>query len=165
MPKRARIKADSTVQEIQISNTELDTLIEYTSRHNANGVLISALKELRRRRDDSCGSEELARLQKLLNTPEILDFSKAVVLEAAHQRERWGAKKDEGKTDADWFWLIGYLAGKALHGPENTPEKQLHRIITIAAASCNWHAQVLGKCDMRPGLSEEKKNELVTGSA
>ena len=50
-------------------------------------------------------------------------------VEAAHQRMRWPSEKDAGKTDADWFWLIGYLAGKALH----KPEKRLHHIITAAA--------------------------------
>lgn len=58
---------------------------------------------------------ELARNEDLLNTPELHDFSKAVVLEAAHQRQRWGAEHDAGKMPADWFWLVGYLAGKALH--------------------------------------------------
>lgn len=89
---------------------------------------------------------ENERLETLLNTPELHDFAKAVVLEAAHQRERWPDGHDANKTDADWFWLLGYLAGKALHNPphSNMPahEKQLHRIITIAAAAANWHAAV-----------------------
>ena len=34
---------------------------------------------------------EVARLNGLVNAPELHDFSKGVVLEAAHQRERWGA--------------------------------------------------------------------------
>lgn len=59
----------------------------------------------------------VAELEAKLNTPEIVDFAKAVELEAAHQRERWGSAHDAGKTDADWFWLIGYLSGKALHNP------------------------------------------------
>lgn len=89
---------------------------------------------------------ERARLAALLNTPEIHDFAAAVMLEAAHQRERWQGGHDQGKTDADWFWLIGYLAGKALHNPPHpeiaAADKQLHRIITIAAAAANWHAAV-----------------------
>lgn len=102
------------------------------------------------------------RLNELLQVPEILDFVKAVQLEAAHQRKRWGADHDAGKSDADWFWLIGYLAGKALHNPcpkgqvswvrEDQLEKQLHRIITVAAAAANWHAAKLGKTNMRPGI-------------
>ena len=75
--------------------------------------------------------EELERL----NVPEVIDFVKAVNLEAAHQRERWGLEHDTEKTDADWFWLVGYLAGKALH----FPEKRLHHLITTAAALANWH--------------------------
>lgn len=102
--------------------------------------------------------QENERLRALLNCPLTRDFVKAVELEAAHQRERWGSKSDAGKTDADWFWLIGYLGGKVLHTdnlefPDEKAfeEKKLHRIITIAAAACNWHLAVLGKTDMRPG--------------
>lgn len=102
-----------------------------------------------------CG--ELDRLRALLNAPEILDFVKAVQLEAAHQRQRWPSEHDAGKTDADWFWLIGYLAGKALHNPPKQGAKlrelQLHRIVTVAAAACNWHAARLGKTNMRPGIA------------
>lgn len=83
-----------------------------------------------------------------INTPEIEDFIKAIRNEALHQRERWGSEHDAGKTDADWFWLIGYLAGKALH----KPEKILHHIITTAAACLNWHAAKVGAHNgMRPG--------------
>ena len=97
---------------------------------------------------------ERDRLTALINTPEILDFVKAVQIEAVHQRERWGAAQDEGKTGADWFWLLGYLAGKALYCDKHGDrEKLLHHIITTAAACANWHAQVLGKCDMRPGIA------------
>lgn len=104
--------------------------------------------------------EERDRLRALIDTPEILDFVRAVQLEAVHQRERWGSDHDAGKTDADWFWLIGYLAGKALHNPGVTPadatEKKLHRIVTVAAAAANWHAAHLGTTNMRPGTEPPK---------
>ncbi len=98
--------------------------------------------------------DEAIRLRELINTPEIIDFVKAVQIEAVHQRERWGTEQDEGKTAADWFWLLGYLAGKALNSDKVGDQKKLlHHIITTAAACANWHAQVLGKCDMRPGIA------------
>jgi hypothetical protein len=112
--------------------------------------------------DAACLLRELDRVTALLNSPEILNFAQAVQLEAAHQRERWGTEHDGGKTDADWFWLIGYLAGKALHNPAPEGvrpthaymfEKRLHRIVTVAAAACNWHAAVLGQTNMRPGIA------------
>lgn len=99
--------------------------------------------------------EEVARLTALLNTPEVLDFAKAVNLEAAHQRERWGTDHDAGKTDEDWFWLVGYLAGKALH----KPEKRLHHLIACAAALANWHLYTVGKTNMRPGIEPPKEVE------
>jgi hypothetical protein len=96
---------------------------------------------------------EVARLTALLNMPEVDSFLAAVVREAAHQRERWGAEQDDGKTPEDWFWLLGFLGGKALrahsHGDR---EKALHHTISSAAALANWHAVLLGKTNMRPGI-------------
>lgn len=94
----------------------------------------------------ACG--RVTELESLINTPHTAEFLEAVKLEAVHQRERWAADHDAGKTDADWFWLVGYLTGKALH----KPEKQLHHIITTAAALLNWHAAKTGvDTRMRPG--------------
>lgn len=92
-----------------------------------------------------------------INTPELYDFITATVNEALHQREKWGVEADGGKADADWFWLIGYLAGKALHNPPKEGmgdvDARLHRIITVAAAACNWHGATLGTYAlMRPGI-------------
>lgn len=99
---------------------------------------------------------ERDRYHDLIHSPHIIDFTEAEVLEAAYQQERWGADGDAGKTDADWLWLIGYLASKALHNPgvseKNAQRTKLHRIITIAAAARNWHAAVLGSANMRPGI-------------
>ena len=129
--------------------------------------VMSALTDEAVERQISALSGEVRRLRLLLNTPEILDFRKAVSLEAAHQRERWGSEHDEGKSDADWFWLIGYLAGKALHtpigkdGPEDdVVEKRLHRIITVGAACANWHSAVLGGSgkSMRPGIEDPEES-------
>lgn len=94
---------------------------------------------------------ERDRLHALINTAHTLDFLSAVHLEALHQRERWTAEHDEGKQDYDWFWLLGYLAGKAIR-PNQSTEKRVHHIITTAAACLNWHAHVTGaSTEMRPG--------------
>lgn len=96
----------------------------------------------------------IAELEAKLNTPELHDFSAAVVLEAAHQRERWGAEHDAGKEPADWFWLLGYLGGKALNAASSgNTDKALHHTISTAAACANWHSAISGKhTQMRPGI-------------
>jgi len=101
---------------------------------------------------DGAAIEEARR--QLLNTPELRDFSEGVTLEALHQRERWGAEHDAGKAPADWFWLVGYLAGKALHAQTSgNTEKALHHTISTAAALANWHAAITGEnTAMRPGI-------------
>lgn len=98
---------------------------------------------------------EVARLTAVLNTPELHDFASAVVLEAAHQRERWAADHDSGKQPSDWFWLLGYLSGKALAAAlAGDVAKALHHCISSAAALANWHAALLGvSTAMRPGIS------------
>jgi hypothetical protein len=97
-----------------------------------------------------------------LNTPELYDFAKAVRLEGAHQRERWGTEHDDGKSPADWFWLIGYLAGKALASHiKGDVDKALHHTITAAAALANWHSAILGKTNMRPGIARPAGEDLL----
>lgn len=94
---------------------------------------------------------EAAARYRALHTPEVVDFLVAVEREALFQREKWEGTDDAGKSDADWFWLIGYLAGKAM-SLSASPEKRLHHIITTAAACLNWHAARVGAyTTMRPG--------------
>lgn len=99
---------------------------------------------------------ELEALKKLLNTPEIEDFDKAVPLEAAHQVQRWGAAHDDGKAPENWFWLLGYLGGKALAAAKaGDIDKAKHHCISSAAALRNWHAHLrAGFSVMRPGIAE-----------
>jgi hypothetical protein len=58
---------------------------------------------------------EADRLKQLINSPEIDAFLRGTHVEAVHQVERWGTAHDRAKRPADWFWLVAYLAGKALH--------------------------------------------------
>lgn len=96
------------------------------------------------------------RLDALVNQPHTLRFLEAVRCEVAHQVERWGTAHDRAKEPQDWFWLIGYLAGKALaaHAKGDT-EKALHHTISSAAALANWHAAIsLADNRMSPGSSD-----------
>jgi outer membrane murein-binding lipoprotein Lpp len=99
---------------------------------------------------------EVERLNALINTPHVDDFVEAIRVEAAHQQERWKSDHDAGKSDADWFWLLGYLAGKALR--PGALEKKLHHVITTAAVCLNWHAHLSGaRTGMRPGIEPPKE--------
>ena len=103
--------------------------------------------------------KEVDKLRKLINTPEIDLFLRAVHLEAVHQVERWGTVNDRAKRPADWFWLVGYLAGKALHSQvSGNTDKALHHCISTAAALYNWHCSIKG-VDIRmcPGSSDVAK--------
>jgi len=97
---------------------------------------------------------ENARLQTQLDSicvPGVKDFLNDVKKEAEYQRLRWPREHDAGKTDADWFWLIGFLAQKVLYAP--TEERRLHHTISTAAACLNWHAHITGvHTRMRPGI-------------
>ncbi len=81
---------------------------------------------------------EIHRLNELINTPQVEDFLEAVRIEAAHQRERWSEEHDAHKSPPDWFWTLGFLAGKAIR-PGTLHDKRLHHIITSAALLMNWH--------------------------
>lgn len=123
---------------------------------------------------------ERDRLLAIINTPELVDFPKAVHLEAVHQEERWGTSDREGKTPSAWFWLLSHLATRALEHHKEAErlealrvegeivmhpdaerwaseqvahhrEKAAHHCITSAAALAHWHASVIGKhTAMRP---------------
>lgn len=98
-------------------------------------------------------------LRAKLNTPITDNFLEGVKLEAVHQVERWGAKHDTGKEPEDWFWLLGYLGGKALSAAKaGDKEKALHHTISSAAALANWHAALQGlPTPMRPGVDAEER--------
>lgn len=83
----------------------------------------------------------VVKMEAALNTPELHDFAAGVVHEAAHQRERWGVDHDVGKEPEDWFWLVGFLTGKALRAArDGDTDKALHHTISTAATLANWHA-------------------------
>lgn len=131
------------------------------------------IDDLIRAARDICGSplEEVAPVQalmaesaerlKLLTRPEINDFARGVVLEAAHQRDRWKAAHDVGKSPWDWFWLIGYLAQKAATSAvAGDRDKALHHTISTAAALANWHLALTGGDNsMRPGIDPSEVAE------
>jgi hypothetical protein len=86
--------------------------------------------------------------------PETEDRFDGTRLEAGHQNLRYAATHDAGKTPADWFWLVGYLAGKALAAAiTGDIDKAKHHTISTAAALLNWHRQLSGATgEMRPGI-------------
>ncbi len=92
----------------------------------------------------------------VLNAPINADFVTGVKVEAMHQRKRWGTEHDAGKTPADWFWLLGHLAGKALAAAaKGDKEKAKHHTISSAAVLLNWHAHLTGAdTAMRPGIDD-----------
>lgn len=119
---------------------------------------------------------ERDRLLALINTPELVNFPKAVHLEAVHQLDRWGTEDRRGKAPNDWFWLVGHLASRALEHHKEAERlavqlmpqdalpalivsnidhhrvKATHHCITAAAALNHWHASMLGKMTaMQPG--------------
>jgi hypothetical protein len=90
--------------------------------------------------------KRLAELEALLNRPEIEDFIKGVQTEAAHQKVRWGQGHDLTKEAEDWFWTLGYLAGKALLSfRAGDLDKAKHHLITTAALTANWFESIKTK--------------------
>lgn len=88
---------------------------------------------------------EIERLRDLIDRPSVGDFLESVRLEAAHQKERWGAQHDATKEPPDWYWVVGHLAGKAVHAAITGDRvKALHHTISSAAVLANWHAALTG---------------------
>ena len=137
---------------------------------------------------DACAARQLL---QLIDTPELVDFPKAVHLEAVHQVQRWGSADRKEKDPAAWFWLLSHLATRALEhhkeaeriafrwgvDPPNEAhsaaiarhrEKAAHHTITSAAVLAHWHASVIGKATGvqagAPALKAEA-DALAGGSA
>jgi hypothetical protein len=105
-------------------------------------VIIKMYDSLEEERDALAA--QVRELQAQLNTPEIEDFIRGVRLEAAHQRQRWGAAHDREKSAEHWYWLVGYLAGKALRAQiTGDRDKALHHTISSAAALLHWHDAII----------------------
>lgn len=99
--------------------------------HNRTGRIIDALRAARA---EGAKAEREA-WEKRINTPMTTKFLEAVPNEAAHQRQRWGLEHDRKKDPADWFWTLGFLAGKALHDVRG---KRAHHIVAAGALLLNW---------------------------
>lgn len=106
--------------------------------------------------------DENIRLRELIGRPYIGAWTDEILIEAAHQRDRWGADQDHGKTPEDWFWLIGYLAGKALAAHKSGDAmKAHHHTVSTAAVLAHWAAAIDGNEQIfRPGLGIEKITEV-----
>lgn len=95
-------------------------------------------------------------LHFLINNPHTADFLHAVELEAAHQRDRWGEAHDRGKSAENWFWLVGYLAGKCLRAViDGDKEKALHHTISTGAACANWY-EAIKRDETGTGLGHDR---------
>lgn len=87
--------------------------------------------------------DERDRLHALINSPQTGEFLDAVRAEKAHQVERWGHAHDRSKSAEHWFWLVGYLAGKALRAAIHGDKfKAKHHCVSSAAALANWYEAV-----------------------
>lgn len=124
------------------------------SRSRASDADVAALRQ------------RVLELEQLINTPQTHDWVSAVQLEAAHQIERWGTEQDAGKSPSDWFWLVGYLAGKALASAiAGNVDKAKHHTISTGAALLNWHRHLTGESRlMRPGIAEPTTHPLQVHS-
>lgn len=85
--------------------------------------------------------------ERLIQHPETGDFLRGAMVEAAYQRETW-PQQDRLKSNADWFWTLGYITGKAVK--ETDDEHVLHHIEAAAALLANWHRAVKARIELTP---------------
>lgn len=163
---------NSAVFEIKRLQAELDAEKSYSRNYEQKFHAVSGECEALQATNDqlatalnsavealNSANERVHQLESLINTPETSGFLDGVKLEAAHQVERWGSQHDAGKAPQDWFWLIGYLAGKALRAAiDGDIEKAKHHCVSTGAICANWHGYVCGnQTTFRPGLGPDSQ--------
>jgi hypothetical protein len=90
---------------------------------------------------------KLQRVQRATLDPRPGDFLEGAIREARYQAVE---RDDTWKSDADWFWLVGYLLAKVIHREEPLERRQ-HHITAAEAALAHWHQQLAGPDT--PGLT------------
>lgn len=106
---------------------------------------------------------EVARLRALIDTPATDDFVESTKREAAHQIQRWGVEHQAAKAPSDFFWLVGYLAGKADRSATlGETDKAKHHLVAAAAVLLNWFRRLSGEDQtFQPGSNDVAR--LVDG--
>ena len=105
-------------------------------------------------------------IQEIINKPHNDDFVTGLILESAHQVEKWGEPHDRAKEPEDWMWLMGWLVGKAAMAHRTGDrEKAKHHCISSAAVLLQWHALLSGHGNgFTPGASDLQQHlEKVLG--
>lgn len=123
---------------------EANTSEELDETDSSIAVMRDAAGELTRLQNELANERmEHDLLKELLSRPEIDEFYEGIMLEAAHQRNRWGDAHDRSKSAENWYWLVGYLAGKACRAAiEGDHAKARHHTISAAAALFQWHKAI-----------------------
>ena len=153
------------IENIKAAISELESQGHYETvpLNTQNNLSIRDLRGLIRIAEHNIA--EADRLSMLINTPETEDFASAVVIEAAHQRERWGDEHDAGKGAYDWHWTLAHLSQKACVAFEKGDhEKAKHHCISSAALMANFHRHIqsIDKSDC-PEPGGEKISDPVAG--
>lgn len=77
-----------------------------------------------------------------LNKPYNEDWLQGVCIEIMYQETKW-EKQDANKRPEDWFWTLGYLAGKCLYAyMHKNKTKAKHHTISAAALLYHWHKKI-----------------------
>lgn len=154
MPSRYLSLVEEYIAE-QFGLTEKDVeetfKIEW-DRRRWRGQLEDRLRVAEHERDEARAN--LAEASKMWDGAETSEWFEGVRKEAAYQVARWGVEHDAGKGPEHWFWLVGYLAGKALRSAmDGDLEKAKHHTISTGAALLGWHARLSGVAtQFRPGI-------------
>lgn len=105
---------------------------------------------------------ERDRLYALINNPQTTEFLGAVQAEAAYQRQKWGQPHDREKSAENWFWLVGYLSGKALRAAITGDKfKARHHTVSSAAALANWF-EAIGQDESGAGIGMDSDIKPVS---
>lgn len=146
-----------------VSDTSNETMVrESVEKLSLRLAALIDAKDRKSAAERSLGDRIRDDIDALVMGPVTHDFWEGVRVEREFQRAKWGSVHDRNKAPPEWFWLVGYLAGKALAAQlAGDLEKARHHTISAAAALSHWYDAVFDPHD--PERSSDLERAIGEG--
>lgn len=113
--------------------------VAFEANHDKDVSFESLRPELKAGWENAAQAVKKTVIETAVNAP----FLAGLNVEEQYQQLIWGTPHDREKTPHAWYWLLAYLAGKAVTAQQTGDfEKAMHHTISSAAMLSQWHQAI-----------------------